>query len=175
MEAIVDGPAEEAVPASCALIVIKRTHPSQTVAGLAVLSHLANSADGCYFDELYALFLHTQGGLKGIHTTPQNLRGRLAHLVSKGYVLVCEGRGNKRRYRLGDISTLPSRPKAGAEAVPKVSVACPAGAETAYCGIPASARHHDVMYGPVYVPPRSATGRAGSLDFTRLASHGNRC
>ncbi len=154
-------------------VVIERTHASQTVAGLAVLSHLANSPDGCFFDELYALFLHAQGGLKSIHTTPQNLRARLGHMASHGYVVVCEGRGDKRRYCLGDISKLPTRDKAEpkAKAVAKVSVTAAAG----YCGIRTPPAQHDVMRGPVYVPSRNAAPRAGSLDFKRLASHGYGC
>lgn len=154
------------------LIVIERTHPSQTPAGLAMLSHLANTPAGCLFPELYALFSHVQGSLGSFHTSPGNLRGRLAHLELKGYV-TSAGRGDQRRYHLGDLSTMPTRPKAGAPATPKVR-RTPAGND-AECGLPTPPRQYDMLRAPVYQPAASAALRAGSQDFRRIASHGYGC
>ena len=162
----------DAAPAPRALIVIERTHPSQTPAGLAMLSRLANTPAGCLFVELYALFAHIQGSLGSFHTTPGNLRGRLAHLELKGYV-TSEGRGDQRVYHLGDLSTMPTRPKAGAQPAPKVR-RVPAGKE-ADCGLPTPPRQYDVMFGPVYRPGPSPALRAGSQDFRQLRSHGYGC
>jgi hypothetical protein len=163
----------DAAPAPKGLIVIERTHPSQTPAGLAMLSHLANTPAGCLFAELYALFAHVQSSLGNFHTTPGNLRGRLAHLELKGYV-TSQGRGDKRRYHLGDLSAMPTRPKPGAKDAPQAR-RVPAAAHPSECGLPTPPRQHDVMRGPVYQPAASAAPRAGSLDFKRIASHGYGC
>jgi hypothetical protein len=163
----------DAAPAPQGLIVIERTHPSQTPAGLAMLSHLANSPAGCLFAELYTLFSHVQGSLGSFHTTPGNLRGRLAHLELKGYV-TSHGRGDTRVYRLGDLSAMPTRPKAGTKAAPTVRRA-PAGSKAADCGMPTPPRQYDVMFGPVYQPGPSPALRAGSQDFRQLRSHGYGC
>ena len=165
-------PSLDAAPAPRDLVVIERTHPSQTPAGLAMLSLLANTPDGCLFAELHALFSHIQGSLGSFHTTPGNLRGRLAHLELKGYV-TSQGRGDQRRYHLGDLSTMPTRPKAGAKDAP-MARRTPAG-NASDCAMPTPPRQYDVMRGPVYRPASSPAPRAGSLDFKRIASHGYGC
>lgn len=170
---LVETPSLDAAPASRGLIVIERTHPSQTPAGLAVLSHLANTPAGCLFPELYALFCQVQGSLGSFHTSPGNLRGRLAHLELKGYV-TSQGRGDQRRYHLGDLSAMPTRPKDGPKAAPQAQRA-PAGAHPAECGQRTPPRQYDVLRCPLYVPTRPAAPRAGSLDFQRVASHGYGC
>lgn len=166
----------DAAPTPQGLIVIERTHPSQTPAGLAMLSHLANTPAGCLFAELYALFSQIQGSLGSFHTTPGNLRGRLAHLELKGYV-TSHGRGDQRRYHLGYLSAMPTRPKAGAQAAPKVRrvPSVHSRANAADCGMPTPPRQYDVMFGPLYEPGPSPALRAGSQDFRQLRSHGYGC
>lgn len=151
-------------------IVIERTHPRQTIGGLAVLNQLANAPQGCRFDTLFRVFCQAKGDALPLATASDNLRSLLGYLVRTGQVCVGAGHGTQRVYYFGDASKLPTTAKARAAAA-----AAAAAAQGLYAGQVVPPRQYDVMYGPVYVPPRSAALRPGSQDFRQCSSHGWRC
>ena len=156
-------------------VVIERTHPSQTEAGLAVLNHLANQPDGCGFDELYAVFLQSKGDpLQAFGTNEKNLRAMLSHMHACGYVET-SGRNGARLYRLGDLGKLPSTAKTGAAIKAGKSQAASQRKAAASAGLRTPAPQYDVMHGAVYAPPRSAALRAGCQDFKACPSVGYGC
>lgn len=143
-----------------AVIVIERTHHSQSAAGLAVLNHVANRPDGCRLDELLPVFVAAKVGERPECATAHNLLNLLGSLSRKGQ-LVGEGRGTGCLWRLGaDVRIKPGH-RALAAAV--------------HVGQRTPAPQYDLRRAPVYVPARSTEPRAGSLDFKRLASHGYGC
>lgn len=152
-------------------IVIERSHPSQSDAGLALLNQLANAPQGCRFDTLFRVFCQAKGDALPPATASKNLSNLLERLAKSGQVSVGAGHGTQRVYYFGDASKLPTTAKTRAAA----AAAAAAAAQALYACQVVPPRQYDVMYGPVYVPPRSAALRPGSQDFQRLASHGYGC
>lgn len=157
------------------LIVIERTHPSQTEANLALVNHMANAPSGSKFDDLYPVFLTAKGGLTATVSLARNLRSVLGYMVGAGYVVIDGRRDGERLYQLGDLSKLPSRAKAPRPFQPKSHTALVGPATSAYVGERVPPRQHDVMFGAVYVPSPGVALRPGSLDYKRVPSHGYGC
>lgn len=108
----------------------------------------------CSFDTLYSEF----------YKTPRNrdaCRAGLYSLTKAGYLQASED-GAERCWQIGFGVVEPAAP-----------VLPPAA--RAFARLRTPAPQYDVLRRPVYVPGPSAAPRAGSLDFKRLASHGNRC
>lgn len=152
-------------------IVIERTHPRQNIGGLAVLNQLANAPQGCRFDTLLRVFCQAKSTSLPPATASKKLRDVLERLAKSGQVSVGAGHGTQRVYYFGDASKLPTTAKNRAAA----AAAAAAAAQALYAGQVVPPRQYDVMYGPVYVPPRSAALRPGSQDFRQCSSHGWRC
>lgn len=142
------------------LIVIERTHHSQSAACLAVLNHVANRPDGCRLDELLPVFVAAKVGERPECATEHNLLNLLGSLAHKGQ-LTGEGRGAARLWSLG--------------ADARITPGHRALAATVHVGQRTPPAQYDLRNAPVHRPAASAALRAGSLDFKRIASHGYGC
>jgi len=137
---------------------VGRSHHAQKQLNLDIVNHVARYGP-CGFVELYDLFgSHLEEGKK----TTERFRARLGHLTYT-HQLVATGTAGARRWRMPLIDAQPAQGAAPADLLP------------AWVGTAAPAPAYDCMHGPTYVPERPATPRAGSLDFQRLASRGDRC
>lgn len=118
----------------------------------------------CGLIELYDLF---GGGCKvsADKNALESFRARLNHLTYSQHLLAT-GAHAARRWRA------PLQ-----DALPTPSPAAPAVTTRAepWVGPVVPPAQQDLMHGPLYVPERGPALRAGSQDFMRCASRGDRC
>lgn len=98
------------------------------------------------------------------------LRRGLQNQVRQG-ALAAHGAGEAREWARPGYHFRTRDELGGRQALPH----CACGGAEQRAGQVAAPRRVDVLYGPVYVPPRPVTAREGAQDFAAIASRGVRC
>lgn len=157
---------------------IVRQYVTQSPLNLAIINFVAKR-DCCGVEELAEIFED-----RSIDASRRAFRGRLNYLATVGQ-LSAAGKGGARLWSLGPAAGIkgvrgaPTRPAKAPRQEPDFGApnrqAPKPDLQAYYQGIVTPPRQYDVMFGPVYVPPRSVCPRAGALDYKAIARRGHAC